>query len=165
MAPVKINKIITATFFMVLVIMSCALTSTLACQGGTECTVETPHCTMDSCNAKCKVEATSRKCSRLTKRTIYASEQEEGEKVKRNSGILDRSVASYHGTLQDQQEYHCYFLHEGGTECTVEEPHCTMDSCREKCKTEATNRKCNRMTASCHKYARPEKCCCYFYPK
>uniref|UniRef100_A0A0E0MJZ9 Knottin scorpion toxin-like domain-containing protein n=1 Tax=Oryza punctata TaxID=4537 RepID=A0A0E0MJZ9_ORYPU len=85
MAPVKINKTIAATFFMVLVIMSYALTSTSACRGWTE--------------------------------------------------------------------------------CTVEEPHCTMDSCREKCKTEATSRKCNRMTASCHKYARPEKCCCYFYPK
>ncbi|KAF2906803.1 hypothetical protein DAI22_12g047600 [Oryza sativa Japonica Group] len=66
MAPIKINKIIAATFFMVLVIMSCALTSTLACRGGTECTVETPHCTMDSCNAKCKAEASSRKCNRMT---------------------------------------------------------------------------------------------------
>ncbi len=44
-------------------------------------------------------------------RTIYSSEQEEGEKVKRNSGILDQFAASYHGTLQDQQDYHCYFLH------------------------------------------------------
>nr|ABA95880.1 hypothetical protein LOC_Os12g06770 [Oryza sativa Japonica Group] len=53
MAPFKINKTIAATFFMVL-IMSCALTSTSACQGGTECTVEEPHCTMDSCREKCK---------------------------------------------------------------------------------------------------------------
>uniref|UniRef100_A0A0E0J753 Uncharacterized protein n=1 Tax=Oryza nivara TaxID=4536 RepID=A0A0E0J753_ORYNI len=53
MAPFKINKTIAATFFMVL-IMSCALTSTSACQGGMECTVEEPHCTMDSCREKCK---------------------------------------------------------------------------------------------------------------
>uniref|UniRef100_J3NBN4 Uncharacterized protein n=1 Tax=Oryza brachyantha TaxID=4533 RepID=J3NBN4_ORYBR len=83
------------------------------------------------------------------------------------------------GTRQDQQGYCCYFLHgscdhvlchhihvgmQEWTECTVQEPHCTMDSCREKCKTEATSRKCNRMTAGCHKHAKPEQCCCYFYP-
>uniref|UniRef100_A0A0E0MJZ8 Uncharacterized protein n=1 Tax=Oryza punctata TaxID=4537 RepID=A0A0E0MJZ8_ORYPU len=45
----------------------------------------------------------------------------------------------------------------GGTECTVETPHCTMDSCNAKCKTEATSRKCNRLTVRCHKYPTLEK--------
>uniref|UniRef100_A0A0D3HRS4 Uncharacterized protein n=1 Tax=Oryza barthii TaxID=65489 RepID=A0A0D3HRS4_9ORYZ len=55
MAPIKINKIIAATFFMVLVVMSCALTSTLACQGGTECTVETPA-TLHDGFVQCKMQ-------------------------------------------------------------------------------------------------------------
>uniref|UniRef100_A0A0E0J752 Uncharacterized protein n=1 Tax=Oryza nivara TaxID=4536 RepID=A0A0E0J752_ORYNI len=152
MAPIKINKIIAATFFMVLVIMSCALTSTLACQANSR-----------KCN---RMTASCHKYARLEKCccTFHAKRRREKPPVMAPVKINKFITATFFMILVIMS---CALTStlacQGGTECTIETPHCTMDSCNAKCKAEATSRKCNSLTVSCHKYATLEKCCCTFH--